>query len=140
MSTKQNKTIHALLTILVIFDLFLVVWVIFFPDWWFWAFHGSTDASPDALLFLRRCGANWAAFLLFQFIAWRKWKEEKTWLAVVAGIRLSDIFTDPTVALLATKKTWFLYATLPAMGFINLCLGVYFFRAYKSFKHSETEA
>ena len=54
--------VHGLLTFLVLFDLVLVIWAGVFPELWFTAFHGVPYVDPQG--FLRRCAANWAAFLL----------------------------------------------------------------------------
>lgn len=131
MKEKRRRVVRAVLGALVLFDLTLVVWVAFAPHLWFWAFHVDADADALSLLLLRRCGANWAAFFLFQAIAFVRWEREPVWLAVVAGVRLSDIFTDPTYAALSEAPTWFSLATLPAMGLINLGLGLFLLRAYQ---------
>lgn len=65
------------------------------PEVWFQTLHGT---APDALdlAFLRRCGANWAAFAIVQAIALWRWRSGRHWLAVVAGVRFSDVLTDVT--------------------------------------------
>ncbi len=128
---RSDQAIHRIVTGLVLFDVVLVVWVFGLPDLWFTLFHQAAEPTDLTLLFLRRCGANWAAFALFQAIAWRRWKAEPIWLAVVAGVRLSDIFTDATYVLLASDATWFAWATLPGMSAINLWLGLHLLRAYR---------
>lgn len=130
MKPGRHGSIQLVLTSLVVFDATLVVWAFGFPDLWFAAFHTGGGGGALAELFLARCGANWAAFLLLQIVAWARWRREPVWLAVVAGVRLSDIFTDPTYALLSPDPTWFSWAGLPLMGAINLGLGVFFLRAY----------
>ena len=66
------------------------------PATWFRVLHGSL--APDALhvTFLQRCGAQWLAFALLQVATLAAWRRSPRWLAVVAGARLSDLFTDLT--------------------------------------------
>ena len=122
--------VHGLLTFLVLFDLVLVIWAGVFPELWFTAFHGVPYVDPQG--FLRRCAANWAAFLLMQTIAWRTWKTDRVWLAVVAGVRLSDIFTDLTYVFVAHDTTLFAKLTLAPMSIINLLMGLFLLDAYRS--------
>lgn len=114
---------------LVVFDICLVIWAGAFPALWFRAFHGVPYDDPEG--FLRRCAANWAAFALFQAIALWRWKREHVWLAVVAGLRLSDIFTDVTYVLVAQHTTWFAKLTLAPSSLANLLVGLWLLRAYR---------
>jgi hypothetical protein len=139
MTERRRRAIHLVLSFLVLLDAALVVWAFALPDLWFWAFHGSAEAPELALLFLERCGANWAAFLLFQAVAWKRWRSEPAWLAIVAGIRWSDIFTDPTYALLSIERTWFSIATLPAMGVANLLLGWFLWSSYRTLREERDQ-
>ena len=120
--------ITATLVYLVLFDLVLVTWVFTAPQLWFTVWHGVP--GDDASGFLRRCGANWAAFLLFQSIALWRWRREPWWLLVVAGVRLSDIFTDLTVALVAKDLTWTGAVLLPAGSLMNVVLGIWLICAW----------
>jgi hypothetical protein len=124
-----DRRTHALLAALVAFDATLVTWAFFFPQLWFDAFHGVPYVDPEA--FLPRMAANWAAFFLMQLLALLRWRREPWWLLIVAGVRLSDIFTDLVYVLLARDRTWFALATLPVMGLINLLIGWYLIRAWK---------
>lgn len=134
MRAPNPQVVGRVLLGLVIFDLLLIVWVTAWPELWFFAFHGAWERPELAQLFLWRCGANWAAFLLFQAIAWRRWRAEPAWLLVVAGVRWSDIFTDPSYSLLADSTTWFTWLALPAMGLINFALGLYLWRAGRALR------
>lgn len=127
---QKERVISLLLGAMAIFDAILVVWAFGFPDLWFQLFHQSMEASASGELLLKRCGANWAAFGLFQAIAWKFWKSQTFWLAVVAGVRFSDIFTDPAYTLFAGDPTWFAYATLPIMGLCNFALGWFFLTSF----------
>ena len=119
----MDKRIHALLIGLVCLDTILVTWIVLFPDQWSLAFHGTPADDPQRLML--RMGANWAGFLLFQCIAVLRWRREPIWLLVVAGLRLSDIFTDASHVFLCNDTTWFAWATLPLMGGLNLAMGLW---------------
>jgi hypothetical protein len=126
----SERRVHSLLGFLVIFDVTLTLWAFAFPELWFHVFHGVPYDDPEA--FLRRCGANWAAFALVQLIAFLRWRRAPVWLALVAGVRLSDIFTDLTYVLMAHDTTWFAKLTLAPMAVCNLLLGVVLLKAYRS--------
>lgn len=81
------------------------------PDLWFETLHGA-PADPAQLAFLRRCGAHWAAFAVFQLVALLRWRSGLYWLLLAAGMRLSDLLTDLTY--LASS------ATLTPSGTISL--------------------
>jgi hypothetical protein len=134
----DRRIINALLAALVLFDLALVVWAFGLPDLWWQLFHTSNDGSVGANLLLKRCGAAWGAFALFQGIALYLWREKPYWLAVVAGIRLSDIFTDPVYAVFSADPSWLNTLSLPLMGVGNVLLGVFFLNAF--LEHSERRA
>jgi hypothetical protein len=124
-----ERRIQGLLVFLVLLDTTLVIWALGFPQLWFTAFHGIAIDDPQG--FLRRCGANWAAFLLCQIIALVRWRRDPVWLAVVAGVRLSDIFTDVTLVLVAHDTTTFARLTLAPMSLGNLLFGLFLLRAYR---------
>jgi hypothetical protein len=123
------RRVQGLLVFLVALDVVLTTWAMAFPGLWFWAFHGTAYDDPQG--FLRRCGANWAAFLLWQVVALVRWRREPVWLAVVAGVRLSDIFTDVTYSFVAHDTTLFAKLTLAPMSALNLLFGLFLLRAYQ---------
>jgi hypothetical protein len=125
---RATRLVGGLLVFLVALDLTLTAWAMFLPGLWFTVFHGTSYDDPEG--FLRRCGANWAAFLLWQAVALVRWKKEPVWLAVVAGVRLSDIFTDLTYSIFARDTTLFAKLTLPPMFLVNLLFGLFLLRAY----------
>ncbi len=127
---RSSRSIAIVLLALVVFDALLVLWAFGFPEWWFVLFHTTEQATPGAELFLKRCGANWAAFALFQGLALKYWKSSPHWLAIVAGLRLGDSFTDVTYVVFAPDPTWIAIVALPAAGIINLILGWYFLTCY----------
>ena len=59
----SERRVTALLGFLVAFDVTLTTWAFGFPELWFTVFHGTAYDDPQG--FLRRCGANWAAFAVF---------------------------------------------------------------------------
>ena len=124
-----ERRVNALLGFLVLLDLTLTIWALAFPQLWFTVFHGVIYDDPQG--FLRRCGANWAAFLLCQTIALVRWRRDAVWLAVVAGVRLSDIFTDVTYVFVAHDTTMFARLTLAPTSLGNLVFGVFLLRAYR---------
>lgn len=130
----SERRIQGVLIGLVIFDLTLVIVAALFPQLWFDVFHGVAYDDPQG--FLRRCAANWAAFLLMQSLALARWKKDRVWLAIVAGVRLSDIFTDVTYVLVARDTTWFAKATLAPSSVANLLLGLFLLRAYRAMAHA----
>lgn len=125
----MERRVQAVLWFLVLFDVTLTLWAFAFPQLWFTVFHGTRYDDPQG--FLRRCGANWAAFALFQAIALVRWRRDAVWLAVVAGLRLSDIFTDATYVLVAHDTTLFARITLVPTSIGNLLFGLFMLRAYR---------
>lgn len=111
-------------------DLILSLWGFFFPAFWFSFFHDSTFIDPQSLL--ARCAANWTAFFLLQVTALLRWKKWPWLLLLVAGARLSDIFTDITCLLLASKVTIYAVILFPVAGAGNLLCGVFLIKSYLS--------
>jgi hypothetical protein len=68
--------------------LFVLAWIA--PDLWFRLLHASTPTDLEIAL-LRRSAGQWAAFALAQAIALIWWRRSPVWLAVVAGVRFSDL-------------------------------------------------
>lgn len=88
------------------------------PGLWFSFFH---DAAPQGLevALLRRAAGQWAAFALAQALALIFFRKEPVWFAIMAGIRLSDIFTDLFYMLSAqpiTTHGWLVLAPLPLVN------------------------
>jgi len=74
------------------------------PDLWFRVFHHLEPAGLEVAL-LRRAGGQWAAFALVQAIALWQWRSRPAWLLVVAGARVSDLFTDLSYVAAAPSLT-----------------------------------
>ena len=124
-----RRTIYVLLLSLVLLDIVISFLAFFFPETWFKLFHNSDFIDPQG--FLRRCAANWTAFALIQTLAFIKWERKPYWLAIVAGVRFSDIFTDWAYLWFSSGTTHFGKITLFFMSPFNLLLGLLFLNAYK---------
>jgi hypothetical protein len=124
----MRKLINPVLIILILLDVVYVCIIFPFPEIWHKVIHGAPYVDPQALL--RRTGAVWASFALFQFIALVKWKEQPHWLMLVAGIRLTEIFADWTYLYFAQNITWVGRLGLLSAGPINLLAGWFFYRSY----------
>jgi hypothetical protein len=91
-------------------------------------FHGAPYIDPQALL--RRTGAVWVAFTLLQLIALIRWQKDPWWLVLVAGVRLTELFSDWTYLYMAQSVTpqgrVGLFIAPPS----NLVMGWFFVSAY----------
>ncbi len=97
--------------------IFVLAWV--YPDLWFKLFHHSVPQGLEVAL-LRRSAGQWAAFALAQAIALALWRKKPVWLAVVAGIRFSDLFTDISYIVAAPSLTPFAWIVLSSPAALNL--------------------
>jgi hypothetical protein len=108
--------------------LFVISWIA--PDLWFRLFHHSLPAGFD-VAFLRRSAGQWAAFALAQAITLWRWKKQPAWLAVEAGVRFSDLFTDLSYIIVTARSLttlgWFLFLPPPLLNLIGV---VIMLRAY----------
>ena len=128
--------VSGLLLGLALWDALLAVVALGLPDLWFQLFHGIPYVDPqgtpaDLVGLLRRSGAVWAAFTLFQFIAFLRWRERPYWLAVVAGIRLTEVFSDWTYLFFADHHiTWLGGLALLIAPPSNWLMGWFLVRSY----------
>ena len=102
--------------------LFLIAW--FAPHLWFQVFHGSAPTVLETA-FLRRSAGQWAAFALAQGITLWQWRKNPVWLAVEAGIRFSDLFTDISYVLSVPSLSpigWTLLLPPPVLNFIGVVI------------------
>jgi hypothetical protein len=137
MSFTNRKLIDALLIALIALDVFYPVVIFFFPESWFKFMHGATYVDPQGLL--RRTAAVWTAFALFHFVTYLKWQKQPIWLAVSAGIRLSEIFADLTYVHFAQDMTWPGKIGLFMAGPTNALLGWYFLKSSFAFAEKSHE-
>jgi hypothetical protein len=113
--------------------LFLMSWLA--PDLWFRVFHGVVPAGLE-IAFLRRSAGQWAAFALAQAITLWRWRKEPVWLAVEAGVRFSDLFTDISYVIAVPSLTRLGWAFLLPPPFLNLVGVVIMLRGYKQARRS----
>ncbi len=96
--------IDILLILLVILDLVLSSICLLAPGAWYRIFHDREYLDPQGLL--RRTGAVWAAFTLLQLVAFFRWEDAPYWLPLIAGVRLTELFSDWTYIAFAENLTW----------------------------------
>lgn len=134
MSPGLKARTNLLLAGLVVLDIVLSGTCLFFPEVWFRLFHGAAYIDPQGLL--RRTGAVWAAFTVLQLMALVRWQRCPHWLVLVAGVRLTEIFSDWTYLFFCSDITWFgrmaLFISPPA----NLAFGWILLRTWKRVANS----
>lgn len=108
--------------------IFVLAWVT--PDLWFRLFHESAPAGLEIAL-LRRAAGQWAAFALAQAITLWRWRSDPAWLAVAAGVRFSDLFTDVSYLLAAPSLTPLGSTVFTPLPFLNLVGVAIFLRGYR---------
>jgi hypothetical protein len=108
--------------------LFLMAWLA--PDLWFRVFHHAAASRLEAAL-LRRSGGQWAAFALAQALTLWRWRKNPVWLAVAAGVRFSDLFTDISYILAVPSLTTLGWVLLLPPPFLNLLGVVIMLRGYE---------
>lgn len=102
--------------------LFLMAWLA--PGIWFRVFHAVGSAGLE-IAFLRRSGGQWAAFALAQAITLCRWQKYPVWLAVAAGVRFSDLFTDISYILavpMLTTLGWILLLPPPLLNLLGMVI------------------
>jgi hypothetical protein len=120
--------VYVLLIYLVLLDAILSTTAAFFPEVWFKVFHGAEYVDPQGLC--RRTGAVWAAFTLLQIIALFRWEKEPWWLVLIAGVRLTEIFSDWTYIYVSRSLTLFGFLGLFISPPGNLAIGWFFVWVY----------
>ena len=120
--------VNILLLFLIILDLVLCTLALLFPKTWFKIFHDQPYTDPQGLL--RRTGAVWAAFTLLQVIAYIKWEKQSYWLVLIAGVRLTELFSDWTYLYFAQKTTWSARLSLFIAPPANLAMGWFLIASY----------
>ena len=126
---RFKRKINFILLALVIYDVVLSSTCLIWPETWYRFIHGAPYVDPQGLLL--RTGAVWAAFSLFQLIARKKWEVQPFWLTVIAGIRLTEVFSDWTYLYVADSLTTFGWIGLFVNPPMNVFLGGYFISAYR---------
>ena len=108
--------------------IFAISWIA--PQVWFHLFHHNTGGAIEIAL-LRRSGGQWLAFALGQAITLWEWRRRPEWLAVAAGIRLSDLFTDLSYLIAAPSITLFGQMLFPIFPILNLVGVVILLKGYQ---------
>ena len=108
--------------------IFALSWIS--PQTWFHLFHNNTGGALEIAL-LRRSGGQWLAFALGQALTLYLWKRRPEWLALAAGIRLSDLFTDISYLMAAPSLTTFGRMLFPIFPILNLVGVVILLKGYQ---------
>ncbi len=124
----NKKAVDGLLIVLILLDVIYDIVIFGRPELWFRVIHGTGLMDPQGLL--RRTGAVWAAFVLWQTITLFRWKNQRHWLMLVAGIRWTEIFADWTYIYFAQSLTTIGWIGLLSAAPINLLSGWFFYRSY----------
>jgi hypothetical protein len=69
--------------------------------------------------------ASGAAFALAQAVTLWRWRKDPVWLAVCAGVRFSDLFTDVSYILAVpslTRLGWILLVPLPFLNLVGVVI------------------
>jgi hypothetical protein len=111
--------------------LFLMAWLK--PDLWFSVFHHAAPAGLD-VAFLRRSAGQWLAFACCQAFTLRCWKKNAVWLAVSAGVRFSDLFTDLSFVMSVPSLTTAGWVLLLPPALLNLVGVVILLRGYEQIR------
>jgi hypothetical protein len=127
-SSSLRRGIYFLLGFLVVYDTVLSTTAIFFPETWFKVIHDAPYVDPQGLL--RRTGAVWAAFTLLQLLALLRWEREPWWLVLIAGVRLTEVFSDWTYLFVCQSATPFGIFGLVVNPPGNLAIGSFLVWAY----------
>jgi hypothetical protein len=122
------RAINVLLFFLIALDAALSILAIAFPDLWFRLIHDRPYIDPQGLL--RRTGAVWAAFTLLQALAYVRWQAQPYWLVVVAGVRLTELFSDWTYVYVAQQVTWSGRVGLLIAPPANLAMGWFLIKSF----------
>ena len=124
----MKTKINAILLFLILLDLALSSVCLVRPGLWVQLIHGVP--FEDTFGMVRRLGAVWAAFFLFQLIALFRWPRQNFWLVLVTGVRWTEVFSDWVYLGFAQYLTWFGKAGLFIAPPVNLLAGGYLLWAY----------
>jgi hypothetical protein len=106
------------------------------PALWFHVFHHADPLGFDVAL-LRRAAGQWAAFSLVQAIALLRWRTRPQWLLVVAGARVSDLFTDLSYIAAAPSLTPLGWAALLPPPVLNLAFAATMIVAWRQLRDGD---
>ncbi len=138
MTSGRRFLTSALLLVLAVWDAVLATVALAFPAFWFRMFHQAPYVDPQGLL--ARTGAIWAAFALLQLLAFLKWADAPYWLAIVGGMRLSELFADVTYLLKASSITSSATVGLPLSTATNIIVALFFIQGFLLLQPRERRA
>ena len=122
--------VNAVLVAALCVDTVLPLMAIYSSQTWFDRLHGGIQPDALHLAFLYRCAAHWTAFALVQLTALGVWRRYPVWLAITAGARLTDVFTDATYWATAphlSHEAW----TLLVPPILNAAMAVFLLVAHR---------
>ncbi len=128
LKSKRVVLVTILLVVFIALDLLYAVTAFFFPKLWYTVIHGAAYVDPEGLL--QRTGAIWAAFAVVQLVALLRWQRQAFWLAVVAGLRLSELFADWTYLYFAQDISGFGRIALLVSTPVNLLISLFLLKAF----------
>lgn len=130
------QNVKRLLLALIVLDVVFPLVIFPAPSLWIRLIHGTGAGDPLGLL--HRLGAVWAAFAVWQIVAYLKWEREPGWLMVVAGIRWTEIWADWVYLAFADDAT--LLGTVALLGAspVNVLCGWLFYRSYLRYSRART--
>jgi hypothetical protein len=137
MNNWMKTATNLLLVFLVMLDAVLSTTCLFSPATWFRVLHGAPYVDPQGLL--RRTGAVWAAFTLFQFVALLRWRSRPYWLPLVAGIRLTEVFSDCVYLYACSSVTWAGRIGLLVSPPCNVLFALFLLASYRRFMQSQAQ-
>jgi hypothetical protein len=127
-----RRLVKIVIASIVVMDFVLSAIIFASGDLWFDLLHGTDYVDPQGLL--KRTGALWLSFGIFQAIAYFRWQTGPHWLLILAGFRFGDLFSDWTYWFHADDLTWLGHVGLLSASPGNLLLALFFYRAYFVFR------
>jgi hypothetical protein len=125
----NRAQVNVLLGFLIALDIGLSVVALGFPNLWFHTMHGMAYDDPAGLL--RRTGALWVAFVLFQTLALVRWQRQPYWLPLIAGVRFTELFSDWVTIFAAQHMTVPGTLGLAISPLANLIFGLILLSTYR---------
>jgi hypothetical protein len=125
----SRARLNALLIGLIALDVVLSTVALGFPATWTQAMHGLPYDDPAGLL--RRAGGVWAAFVVLQAIALARWPRRPCWLALIAGVRFTELFSDWVTLAAARHVTTLGTVALVTAPPANLLFGCMLLATYR---------
>jgi hypothetical protein len=129
---KWERWVKLIIGGIVVMDFGLAAIIFASGDTWFHLVHGTDAVDPQGLL--KRTGALWLSFGIFQAFTLTRWRRAPHWLLILAGFRFGDLFSDWTYWFHANDLTLLGHIGLGTASPGNLFLALFFYRAYFVFR------